>query len=140
MATTNLKVRTGNKTVVLMDGNNVGLVQSVRASDDYSPEPASGIGDIHIQEYVPSTARHTLAISQLSLYIGSLRTLGLAVENGDAVLQGGVFDIVTMDKSGTVLRKYTGCSYASGDVEISAHKIIVTNAQFNALDVTGLAT
>jgi hypothetical protein len=135
MATTNIKVRSGNRTVVLMDGNQVGLVQSIRSSDDYSPEPASGIGDIHVQEYVPTTARHSISVQQMVLYSGTMRQLGVSMENGDDMLKGLVFDIVTMDKSGETIRKYTGCSYASGDLEISAHKILVSNGQFNALDV-----
>ncbi len=139
MASTNIKVRSGNKTVITMDGKTVGMVQSVRASDDYSPEPASGIGDIHVQEYVPTTARHTLSVSQMVLYQGALRQLGLSVENGDGALKGQIFDIVTIDKNGETLRKYTGCSFASGDLEVSAHKIISASCQFNALDVTGKA-
>lgn len=137
MSSTNIKVRSGNRTIVLLDGKQVGLVQSIRASDDYSPEPASGIGDIHVAEYVPTTARHTLSISQMVLYSGSLRQLGASVENGDDALKGLVFDIVTMDKSGETLRKYSGCSFASGDLEITAHKILSSSCQFNALDVTG---
>ena len=137
MSTTNIKVRSGNRTIVLLDGKQVGLIQSVRASDSYALEPASGIGDIHVQEYVPTTATHTLSISQLVLYSGSLRQLGLSVENGDDALKGMVFDIVTMDKTGETLRKYTGCSFDSGDLEISAHKVLSSSCQFKALDVSG---
>lgn len=134
---TNIKVRSGNKTVVVINGAQVGLVQSVRGSDDYSPEPASGIGDIHAQEYVPTMARHTVNVSQMTLIQGSLRQVGAAIENGDQALAGIVFDIVVLDKQGGTLRKYINCSYASGDVEVSAHKIVVSNAVFNALDVSG---
>lgn len=137
MSTTNIKVRTGNKTVVMLDGKQVGLIQSVRSSDDYGLEPASGIGDIHVQEYIPTLARHTISVQQLVLYSGTLRQMGLSLENGDDALNGLVFDIVTMDKDGTTLRKYTGCSFASGDLEVSAHKILSASCQFNALDVTG---
>jgi hypothetical protein len=138
MAQSNLKVRSGNRTVVQVDGKSVGLIQSVRASDDYGPEPASGIGDIHVQEFVPTMARHNLSISTMVLNTSSLLQLGIAVENGDGALKGLVFDIVTMDKdTGKVLRTYSGCSYASGDVEVSKHAIIMMNGQFNALDVRG---
>jgi hypothetical protein len=134
----NLKARSGNRTVVLLDGKQVGLIQSVRASDDYSPEPASGIGDIHVQEYVPTMARHMLSVSTMVLNVGNLRAAGVAVENGDAALQGLVFDFSVLDKdSGQELRKYVGCSYASGDIEVSKHSIVMSNAQFNALDVAG---
>jgi hypothetical protein len=134
----NLKVRSGNRVVVVFDGKQLGMVRSVRGSDDYSPEPASGIGDIHVQEYVPTMARHTLSVSQMVLVKGSLLQAGLAPENGEAVLQGLVFDLEVYDKdTGVLLRKYVGVSYASGDIDINAHQIIVQSGQFNALDVVG---
>ena len=137
MATSNIKVRSGNKTIIVMDGKSVGLVQSVRASDSYGLQSASGIGDIHPQEFVPSEATHTISVSQMVLYAGTLRQLGLSFENGDDALKGMVFDIVTMDKNGETLRKYIGCSYDSGDLEVSAHKILISSGQFKALDVSG---
>jgi len=139
MPTQNLKTRSGNRLIVQLDGKQIGLLQSVRMNDDYGPEPASGIGDIHVQEYVPTMARHTISVSAMVLNVGSLREAGIAVENGDGALQGLVFDIVTQSKDdGTVLRKYVGCSYASGDVDVSKHSIVMNSGQFNCLDVTGL--
>lgn len=138
MAQTNLKVRSGNRIVVRFDGIDIGLVQSVRASDDYGMEPASGIGDIHVQEHVPSLARHSLQVSAMTLLKSQCRSAGIFAENGDDVLKGRVFDIVQMGKDeGDELRKYIGCSFASGDIEVSAHRIVVSNASFMALDVKG---
>lgn len=138
MAQQNLKVKSGNRFVVVMDGVTVGLAQSVDMSDDMGPEPASGIGDIHVQEYVPTMARHTLQVEEMVLRSGNLRQAGITLENGDAALRGMVFDIMSIDKdTGDVLRKYTGCSYASGSVQLRKHAIVVSNGTFNALDVTG---
>lgn len=134
----NLKVRSGNRIVVVLDGKQVGLLQNVRASDDYGPEPASGIGDIHAVEYVPTMARHTLSVSKMVLNVEKIREIGIFPENGDAVLQGLVFDFEQYDKdSGQLLRKYVGCSYASGDIDVSKHAIVMASGTFNALDVTG---
>ena len=138
MATVNHKVRSGNHMAVLLDGKNVGMLQSVSMSDDYGLEPASGIGDIHVQEYVPTMARHSLSVSSMILFTGAMRDAGITLENGDSALEGIVFDIVVSSSDdGTELRKYMGCSYASGDVEVNKHAIIVANGQFNALDVSG---
>lgn len=138
MASTNLKVRSGNRVVVKLDGKDVGLIQSVRMSDDYSPEPASGIGDIHVAEYVPTMARHSLSISNMVLFVGAMREAGLSALDGDDVLKGKVFDIVVFSKDdGSELRKYMGCSYASGDVEVNKHAILMSNGMFNALNVSG---
>lgn len=134
----NIKVQSGNRIVIVMDGKQIGLLQSVRANDDYSPEPASGIGDIHVQEYVPTMARHSLTVSGLLLKKGAMMAAGIAMENGDAVLQGLVFDFEVYDRdTGAQLRKYVGCSYASGDLDVTKHAIVSQSAQFNALDVTG---
>lgn len=136
----NLKTRSGNRIAVVFDGKQVGLIQNVSANDDYSPEPASGIGDIHVQEYVPTMARHTLSVSAMMLNRGALLEAGIAAENGDAMLQGLVFDFEVYSKDdGTLLRKYVGCSYASGSIDIQKHQIAVQSAQFNALDVVGTA-
>lgn len=140
MATVNQIARSGNIITLMFDGQQVGLIQSLSAQDDYSPEPASGIGSIKIQEYVPTVARHSVQVSGVLLRTNSMLELGLIAENGDAMLDGAVFDIVVADKeTGTVLRVYSGCSYASGSIEVQKHAMIMQSAQFNALDVRGTA-
>lgn len=135
---TNVKTLSGNRIAVVFDGKQLGLVRSVRASDDYSPEPASGIGDIHVQEYVPTMARHSLSVQQMVLIKGAMLDAGIAPENGDDALRGLTFDLEVYDReSGKLIRKYLGVSYASGDIDISAHQIVVQSGQFNALDVVG---
>lgn len=134
----NRNVRSGNQIKVFFGGIEVGLVQNVSANDDYAPEPASGIGDIHVQEYVPTIARHSLNVGVMMLNKNKLEAAGIIPENGDAVLKGYVFDFEQYDNlTGDLIRKYTGCSYASGSVEINKHAIVTRSAQFNALDVSG---
>lgn len=141
MARQNVKTRSGNRIVVVSDGKQIGLVRSVRMSDDYSPEPASGIGDIHVQEYVPTMARHTISVSAMVLIRGAMFEAGIATENGDGALEGLVFDLEVYDKDeGTLLRKYVGVSYASGDIDVNAHQIVVQSGMFFALDVIGTAS
>lgn len=139
MATSNVQTHTGNRIVVEMDGKRVGLVQSVRMNDSYALEAASGIGDIHVVEHVPTKANHSLSVSTMVLFKKNLAQVGIVPENGDAALQGLVFDIVSYSRdTGQVLRKYTKCSYDSGDVDVSAHRIVTRSAQLKAIDVTGL--
>ena len=132
------KTLTGNRVVVEFNNTRVGLVQSVRMADSYNLEDANDIGDIHVKEYVPTKAVHTVSVTSMVLYLKSLRALGIAVENGDAALQGAVFDIVTYSRdTGEVLRKYTACAYDTGTVSVDAHRIIMADGTFKALDVSG---
>lgn len=139
MASINLKTRSGNRIQAEFDGKQIGLIQSVRMSDSFGHEPASGVGDLHVIEYVPTMATHTIQVGTMVMNKNNLRAAGIAAENGDEVLEGKVIDIVAYSKDdGTQLRKYVGCSYVSGDVAIDKHAIVIKNAQFNALDVVGL--
>ncbi len=140
----NRKVRSGNRILIEFGGQEIGLIQELRASDDYSPEPASGVGDIHVQEYVPTMARHQLQVSQAILFKESLRSAGVSLENGDDALKGLVFDITIYDKdagaeptAGSYLRKYVNCSISSCDTEVRKHAILMNNASILALDCKG---
>lgn len=136
----NVKVQSGNRVAVIFDGKEIGLVQSVSMNDSYGLEAASGIGDIHVQEHVPTLATHSLSVSTLLLKKGAMMQAGIVPENGEFALQGLVFDFEVYDKGdGTLLRKYIGVSYDSGGIEVTKHAIVVQNGQFKALDVTGLA-
>lgn len=134
----NIQVHTGNRIAVIFDGKAIGAISSVRGNFDLSPEPVTGVGDINVIEHAPTVARHSLSISQMVLKKENMLNAGISVENGDAALRGLVFDIEVYDKdSGKQLRKWTGVSYASGDIDISANRITVASGQFNALDATG---
>ncbi|WP_293372298.1 hypothetical protein [Nevskia sp.] len=138
MATPNVQTLTGNRIVVEIDGQFVGLLQSCRGSDDYGLQPVSGIGDIHAQEYTPGMARHTLSVSGMTLIRANLRRLGLFTEDGDGALRGLVFDIVYYSKdTNEALRTYRKCSFASGDIDVSKHAIVMQSGTFMALDVAG---
>lgn len=138
MAKTNLKVRSGNRVAVLLDGRQIGGMQSVRMSEDYGHEGVYGIGDTDPIEHVPSAARYSISASNVVLSTASLRSVGLAAENGADALKGRVFDIELYDKdSGELLRAYRGCSYVSGDVDVSKNAILMSSAQFMALAIEG---
>lgn len=137
--TQNLIVRSGNKIVAMFGGIQIGLLQDIRFQEDYQPTEASGVGNINVQEWVPTMARFTLSTRFMVLNVQSLYAVGAAPVDGDGALQGLVFDIQIMDRdTGSVLRKYVGCSYASGDIEVTKHQIVVANAQFNCLTATGI--
>lgn len=134
----NLQARSANLARVVIDGEEVGLLQNITMNDDYGPEPASGIGDILVQEHVPSMARHSISVGKLALRKTSLYKLGIIPENGEDVLNGNVFDFEVLDKKdGDVIRKYLSCSFASGSIEVQKHAIISYNCQFQALDASG---
>ncbi len=134
----NVQARTGNRVVIQIGGVVIGLMQNIRPNDDYGLDPVSGIGDIHVIEHVPTVARHSISASVVVLINDQLRKAGIFVENGDDALQGRVYDIIVQDKaSGTVLVKYSGASYASGSIDIQKHAIVVSDANFMALDRTG---
>jgi hypothetical protein len=134
----NVKTRSGNRVNLLLNGANIGFAQQARFADDYGLEPASGIGDIHVGEYVPSMARHTVNISYMVLIIGALNDQGIIPQNGNDVLQGLVFDVEILDKDNqNLVTKAIACSYASGEYEVSKHAIVMQTGVLMALDKSG---
>jgi hypothetical protein len=139
MAATNLKVRSGNRTVVSIDGQDIGLIQTVSMNDDYGHEPAYGIGDAEPQEHVPGAANYSISVTKMVLLKELMRSSGIFSENATDALKGRVFEFTTYGKDETdVLRKYSGCSYVSGSTEVTANRIVTSTGQFKALSVTGL--
>lgn len=135
---TNVKTQSGNRLQINFDGKQVGLVQDVVENSDYAPEPASGIGDIHVAEWVPTMARHAINVSGMVLKKSNFRDQGIFALNGDDALKGQVFDIQVIDKdTNQPVREFIGCYYASGDVRIAKHAIIVSSGVFMCTDVRG---
>lgn len=134
----NRKTYSGNRILVEFGGTVVGLIQSCRLSDNYGLEDASGVGDIHVVEHVPSKAVHQLSVQNMVLFVGNMRDAGVSRINGDDAMQGLIFDFSVYRKdTGALLRQYIGCSYDSGDVDITAHRITMQSSQFKCIDVTG---
>lgn len=138
MASVNIKAKSSNRIIVTFDGKQVGACKSVSMHDDYGLEPVTGIGDIHVMENVPTVARYSLQIEAVVLEKEQLRSAGITTMDGDDALVGRVFDIVVIGKdTGEEIRKYSGCSYASGDIRVTANQVISTSASFQALRVSG---
>ncbi len=129
-------IASANNVYIIFNGEKVGLAKDFRASDDFAPDPATVIGEIHVQEYVPTVARHNITMSELRISAKKLTSVGGIVGNGDTALEGLVFDVEIHQKSGGLLKKYIDASLASGDISIQSNQIIVNSATFNALDAT----
>jgi|SRR5215813_5783008 len=122
---------------VLIDGQEFTLLSDIRASDDYGLQEVSGIGDIHVKEYPPSLARHEFTLNGYVTKPEPSWSDGIIPENGDAALTEKVFTIEIFDKKGPLLRKYLNASCNRGEASLAAHRLIMKNAQFFALDAVG---
>ena len=140
MARTNIKTHSGNKTLIRLDGKAVGLIQDLTANENYNLEAASGIGDIEVQEHVPTVASYTLTMSQMTLVDKTLISEGLHPEDAQETLEGKVFDIEMYADNGQLLRKYTDCTFESGDFRFAKHQITINNAVYKGLSTKGQMT
>lgn len=142
-------VYTGNLITINFGGKVIGTIQSMTVNDDYGPEPVSGVGSINVYEYPPTMARHTLSVEYAVLQTKSLMAMGVVPQNGCERLEGYELDIIIYaknecaatstgtDDKGAELRKYEKCTLASGSFQIQAHRVIMSNATFNARKVSG---
>lgn len=136
----NTQVYTGNVVEVSFDGVVVGMLQSLRASEDLGLQEVSGVGSALAQEYVPSLVRYTLTASFLQMRTQSVENISgkrIASRTGGNALDGLVFDIIVRKKDGTMLKRFINAAYGSGDVEVTKHAIVGRNVTFMALDSDG---
>lgn len=137
MSTLNKNVVTANNVVVSIDGKQIGAVQSLSIQDNYALTGVYEIGNIDPLENPPTQATYSVSCKQVIINAKSLRSLGITPENSEVVLQGLVFDIEALSKEGVSLRKVRGCSYDSGTVTIDKNQVVITDAQFKALSISG---
>jgi len=132
-------VVTGNECTIVINNVKVPLMQTLRATDDYGHEPASGIGDIHVTEYTPTLARHSIAISRFVMTLDQAINAGIILANGDDAMRNLEFDIEVMSKDGsTLMKKYLRCKNNSSDISVTAHRVLVSDANFVGIDTTAL--
>lgn len=124
----NTRVYTGNTILIVMKNTPVGLLQDLTADEDFSPEPASGIGDPRVVEYIPTMYRISLAVSSMSIKKDSLFSIGIFPENIDKYLAENPFVVQIIDKvSGDVVRYYNNCIFARGTLSVRKHTIVGHN-------------
>lgn len=132
------KVYSGNTIMVVIKNKPVGLLQDMTADEDFAPEPASGIGDPRVVEYVPTMYRISLAVSSMSLKKDSLFSVGVFPEGIDKYLQTEPFTVVVIDKvSQRTIRQYNNCIFGRGTVSVRKHTIVSHNCTLLATEALG---
>jgi hypothetical protein len=122
------KVYSGNTILVVIKNKPVGLLQDVTADEDYAPEPASGIGDPRVVEYVPTMYRVSLAVSSMSLRKDSLFSVGVFPEKVETYLATEPFTVVVIDKvTKKTVRQYNNCIFGRGTLAVRKHTIVSHN-------------
>jgi len=131
------KVYSGNQIVVMISNKPVGLLQNMTASEDYAPEPASGVGDPRVVEYVPTMQRISLACDSMSLKKDSLFSVGVFPADIQSYMASNPFTVQIIDKiTGQTIRQYDGCLFASGTVSVRKHTIVAHNCTILSTNVT----
>jgi len=134
----NKQAQSGNEIVLTFDGNVLGVIQSLRVSSSFAPQPVVGIGSIDPIEYVPTLSKNTVQVSSAALRNSTLRKLGIMPASSEDALKGLVFDILIIDKpTKAVLRKIESCSFDNASIDIRANAVVMTDASFNALSISG---
>lgn len=132
------KVYSGNTIMVVINNKPVGLLQDMTADEDFAPEPASGIGDPRVVEYVPTMYRISLAVSSMSLKKDSLFSVGVFPENIDKYLATEPFTVVVIDKvSQQTVRQYNNCVFGRGTLSVRKHTIVSHNCTLLSTEALG---
>jgi len=130
-------VWTGNEVDVYLDGIQAEALQTITGSDDYGHQPVSGVGNIHVMEYVPERAMHQVTIDRMAMRKDQLVKAGIVQENGDSAMRGKVFDVEIFHKEGALMKKYVKAVCSSARMTVTAHRVTISDAVFLARDTVG---
>lgn len=135
-----IQTRTGNFALVYLDGNVVGLCQSVRGQVGFTVQPVYEIGNIDPVENVPTRGVYSCTVRKVTL-LRNDPLVALIPINGEDALKALVFDIEVYDKRedgpASLLKKWIACTYDSGTISVDANQITIKDASFRALGVAG---
>lgn len=132
------KVYSGNTIMVVINNKPIGLLQDMTADEDFAPEPASGIGDPRVVEYIPTMYKISLAVSSMALKKDSLFSVGIFPENIDTYLATNPFTVVIIDKvSKNTIRQYNNCIFGRGTLSVRKHTIVSHNCTLFATEALG---
>ncbi|MGE3550351.1 MAG: hypothetical protein AB7I29_10700 [Geobacter sp.] len=123
---------TGNRVLLKLKGEVIGVVQSLSADDNFDLQSVEGIGDVETQEFVVGLLAHNLSGEKYFVSADTLQKLGF-VPRGEEWLTAPELEVEVIDTvSGQTIELYTGCKFNSHSRRYTAHRITGESFQIRA--------
>lgn len=123
----------GNRAVLKLDGEVIGIVQNVDFNDSFGLQKLSGIGDREGQELVDGETDYSFNFTKSFVYGDRLVDKGFHPTSTNP-LTGVEFEMEIYDKiSGRTLEYYSGCKINTVGRSYGKHAIVMENASGMAL-------
>ena len=132
------KTYSGNEVEVYINGELVPVLSQLTMDDDYGLQPLSGVGDGHVQEWVPGQFTHRATIAKALFKPESLFASRIIPENGDVIMQGLEYDVEIFFKEGGMGRKLENAKCGTNSVRVRMHGILEVDATFVGRDASGV--
>jgi hypothetical protein len=123
---------TGNRVLLKLKGETIGICQNVSFDDNYDLQDVSGLGDVETQEHVVGHITHQISGEKYFVAADTLRKLG-HVPTSEEWLTAPELEVEVIDTvSGTTVELYTGCKFNTHNRRYTAHRISGENFQIKA--------
>lgn len=123
---------TGNRALFKINGEVIGLAQSVEVSDDFGLQDVDGLGTPETLELVAGKFTHNISGSRYMVSGKTLRKLGF-VPTDSEWLTAPEFEIEIQDNvTFETLEHYTGCKFATHSRSYAKHSITGENFSIRA--------
>lgn len=127
-------VHSGHTIKILIDGQEVGRIQSGDGRRSFGQEGVYEIGSIMPQEHVATRYEGSFTVDRFYMRKKDLKSIGLA-SLGEEILNMDVLDISIIDNyTGDTVRVYTGCSIQDYSETFRVNAISGENATFVYLE------
>ena len=122
---------TGNRVILKIKGEAIGICQNVSFEDDFGLQSVDGLGDVEVVEHVVGALTHRINGEKYMVSADTLEKLNY-VPNSDEWLTAPELSVEVVDTvSGTTIENYTGCKFNSHSRRYTKHQI--TGESFSIL-------
>lgn len=121
-----------------INGELVPVLSQLTLDDDYGLQPLSGVGDGHVQEWIPGQFTHRATLAKALFKPESLFASKIIPENGDVIMQGVEYDVEVFFKDGGTARKLENAKCGTNSTRLRMHGILEVDATFVGRDVSGV--
>ena len=118
------KAITGNRVIVKIGGNTVGLIQTISISANIEQQRLYGIGDVTAVEIVPGDVEYQINGSKMMIPTRALMAIGLIPDDEDWLSQAPL-QLELIDKITAKSVMITGCKFTNYTIDATAHRILL---------------
>ena len=114
---------TGNRVVLQIKGQTIGVIQNCSFEDDFSLQSVDGLGDVEVVEHVVGAITHRISGEKYMVAADTLLKLQYVPTSAEWLTAPELSVCVIDTVSGVTVEEYSGCKFNTHSRRYTKHQI-----------------